>query len=290
MRLKQAVVALAAKILASGQALRQIWTKGGFVPVRLCAVEATNRLEGKRVLVTGGSAGIGYAIAKKCAEEGAVVAITGRSPDRLAAAVTSASPDQLHSLVWDVADLSLVSSRLDEVTTLLGGEPDILVNNAGILGGHHSVLELDEARWEQVMSTNLKGLTFLTAELCRRWLRREHKAKILNISSMRGQLGVKDGPYGMSKWALDGFTRGLGLEMAPRGIIVNGIAPGVVATESITVKNVDVESNAFFRSAPLGRLCAPFEVAELAVFMLSDAADYMVGQTIVFDGGYSLKS
>ena len=100
----------------------------------------------------------------------------------------------------------------------------------------------------------------------------------------------EDGPYGMSKWALNGLTHGLGRELAPKGIIVNGIAPGMIATDSIGIKGLDPLENAHLDFIPVKRIGLPEEIAELAVFLMSDAANYIVGQTIVCDGGYTLKS
>ena len=270
--------------------LRQLWKQGGVTQVSISQIHRGAILEGKRVLITGGSAGIGRAIAEKCLSEGAHVVVTGRNATRLEDAVQSLGSPNVSSLVWDVSDVSIVNEKLAEVIELLGRLPDVLVNNAGLLGGTRHILDLTEAHWDKLMSVNSKGLVFLTQSIARRWIDIKMPAKIINMSSMRGTLGVKDGPYGMSKWALNGLTHGLGRELAPKGIIVNGIAPGMVATDSIGIKGLDPLENAYLGFIPTKRIGLPEEVAELAVFLMSDAANYIVGQTIVCDGGYTLKS
>jgi 3-oxoacyl-[acyl-carrier protein] reductase len=133
-------------------------------------------------------------------------------------------------------------------------------------------------------------LVFLTQHVVRAWLQAGQRGKIINMSSMRGALGVRDGPYGMSKWALNGLTQGLGLTLAPHGIIVNGIAPGIIDTDSIAIQDMDARDNAYLPGVPVSRIGLPEEVAELAVFLMTDAANYIVGQTIICDGGYTLKA
>ena len=269
--------------------MRQIWKRGGITKVQIGQINHGEVLAGKRVLVTGGSAGIGLAIAWKCLTEGAQVVITGRDGDKLERAVQDLGGDKVHALVWDVADVAAIEDKLSSVFDMLGGVPDVLVNNAGILGGHSQFIDLTEARWDQLMSVNAKGLVFLTQAMVKLWLKEQMPAKVINMSSMRGTLGVQDGPYGMSKWALNGLTHGLGCKLASHGIIVNGIAPGIIATDSINIKDVDPELNAYLKRPPVKRIGTPEEIAELAVFLMSDAANYIVGQTIVCDGGYTLN-
>lgn len=276
-----------AKVL---KGLRQLWRQGGITPVNVLQVHRGSVLAGKRVLITGGSSGIGRAIAEKCLSEGAHVVITGRGAARLEDAVQSLGSPNVYSLVWDVSDVSIVNEKLAEAIELFGGLPDVLVNNAGLLGGARHILDLTEAHWDKLLSVNSKGLVFLTQSTVRRWIELKMPAKIINMSSMRGTLGVKDGPYGMSKWALNGLTHGLGRELAPKGIIVNGIAPGMIATDSIGLEGLDPLENAHLDYIPTKRIGLPEEIAELAVFLMSDAGNYIVGQTIVCDGGYTLRS
>jgi 3-oxoacyl-[acyl-carrier protein] reductase len=239
--------------------------------------------------VTGGSAGIGLAIANKCLSEGAIVVITGRSQEKMDVAIKHLKSDSAHALAWDVSRISQRADKFADAVKLAGGPIDILVNNAGILGGYRQFADLSEEVWDELMAVNSKGLVFLTQHVVNEWMKQQQPGKIINMSSMRGILGIQDGPYGMSKWGLNGLTQGLGCKLAPHGIIVNGIAPGIIATDSISIKNVDVSENAYLDYIPVKRIGLSEEIAELAVFLMSDAANYIVGQTIVCDGGYTLR-
>jgi 3-oxoacyl-[acyl-carrier protein] reductase len=278
------------RVADTARAVRRYWKAGGFTQVRIAQIRQGGILKTRRILITGGSAGIGLAIAKKCLSEGAFVVITGRDEIKLRDAAAVLDSSHLRGLVWDAADVSMQDSKLAEAMQLAGGAFDVLVNNAGILGGNRQFLDLTEEDWDRISSVNSKGLVFLTQRVVRKWLACGQRGKIVNISSMRGTLGVQDGPYGMSKWSLNGLTHGLGLKLAPHGIIVNGIAPGIIATNSIAIENMDVEENAYLKGIPLSRIGLPEEVAELAAFLMSDAANYIVGQTIICDGGYTLKA
>jgi len=280
---------LVGRIVNTAKQVRKCWLAGGVTLVRVTQIQRGQVLKGKRVLVTGGGSGIGLAIAEKCIEEGADVLITGRSESRLRKATEKLNDVHLHSLVWDVSIVGELNEKLSEAVQIIGGEFDVLVNNAGLLGGNGRFLELCEERWDEITNVNAKGLVFLTQAVVRRWRASNNRGKIINMSSMRGSLGVVDGPYGMSKWGVNGFTQGLGLQLAPHGIIVNGIAPGIIATDSISIKGVDVGGNAFLKGNPVARIGLSEEIAEIALFLMSDAANYIVGQTIVCDGGYSLR-
>jgi NAD(P)-dependent dehydrogenase (short-subunit alcohol dehydrogenase family) len=278
------------RLIRTAKAVRHCWQAGGSTQVNISQIQHGGVLKGRRVLITGGSAGIGLAIARKCLSEGAAVVITGRSESKLKAAEAELTSPRLKPLVWDVSNIATLDEKFAESLRLLDGGLDILVNNAGILGGHRQFLDLTEERWDQITDVNAKGLVFLTQRVVKHWLAGAQGGKIINMSSMRGCLGVQDGPYGMSKWALNGFTHGLALQLAPRGILVNGIAPGIVDTDSIAIKDMDARQNAYLPGIPLARIGLPEEIAELALFLMSDAANYIVGQTIVCDGGYTLKA
>lgn len=278
------------RLASTVRILRKVWRDGGVATHTLAQINRGEILRGKRILVTGGASGIGLAITRKCLEEGATVVITGRDEDKLENAARTLQSHHLHTIKWDIADISIQTYKLAEAESAGGGIFDILVNNAGVLGGHSQFMDLNPDGWDRIISVNMKGLIFLTQSILGGWLRTHHKGKIINISSMRGSLGVQDGPYGMSKWALNGLTRGLALKFAPEGIIINGIAPGIIATPAISIKGVNIEDNVFLNGVPSGRIGLPEEIAELAVFLMSDAANYIVGQTIVCDGGYTLKN
>lgn len=252
------------------------------VVVKVSQLDYNKALAGKKVLVTGGSSGIGYAIAKKCIAEGAKVVITGRDEEKLQAACKKIDSSNVLMIVWDVADSKVSKKMIDETDRLLDGI-DIVFNNAGIYS-FKGFLEVDEDAWDKVMDINAKGLFFVCQAASEYYISRAKTGKIINIASNRGILGAHD-PYGMSKWGVFGLTRGLGKVLISKGIIVNGIAPGTTAT---ALNGIDVNENAFSGAAPNGRVALPEEIAELAIFLASDAANNIVGEVIVCDGGESL--
>lgn len=283
------IIKFLSKIIFTAKAVKKYWKDGGYTKVNIAQIQYGGLLKGKSVLVTGGSSGIGLAIAEKCLAEGAIVLITGRNEKKLQSIAEEHNNPMLKTLVWDVSDIYSLEKKLAEALSLVGNRIDILVNNAGILGGHRQFLDLTESVWDKIFNVNAKGLVFLTQCIVREWINSKQNGKIINMSSMRGNLGVQDGPYGMSKWGINGLTHGLGMKLAPLGIIVNGIAPGIIDTDSIAIKNMDSKENAFLKGIPVSRIGLPEEIAELAVFLMSDAANYIIGQTIICDGGYSLK-
>lgn len=223
-----------------------------------------------RVLVTGGSSGIGLAIAKACIARGYEVTITGRDAKKLI-------DTKMEFHIWDHRDISCVESHLDVI-----GDIDILINNAGQLT-QDRFPDVSEECWDNIQGAHVKGAFFLTQEVVKRWVANGTKGRILNITSVRSVLGVEDGPYGMAKWAMRGLTAGLALKLASHGIQVNAIAPGLIDTPGLRAKWPGCNA----KCVPLGRLGTPEEIADIALFILS--CDLITGQTIVCDGGWSLK-
>ncbi len=282
-------ISFLSRLLQTAKMVRRYWREGDVVRVNIAQIQYGGILKGKSVIITGGGSGIGLAIARKCIKEGATVLITGRNKDKLVKASKELNSPLLKIIEWDVSKVSEHESKYSEALALVGHQFDILVNNAGMLGGNRQFLDLTESVWDEIHKVNSKGLVFLTQCIVKKWITGKQKGKIINISSMRGTLGVQDGPYGMSKWSLNGLTQGLGLKLVPYGISVNGIAPGIIDTESIAIKNMDAKENAYLKEIPISRIGLPEEIAELAIFLMSDAANYIVGQTIICDGGYTLK-
>lgn len=286
--------ALAAKLYKCGQRLRAsviaamyAFKDGGIVTYSITEVEYGDILKGKRILITGGSSGIGLALAKKCVQLGGSVMITGRKQSKLDKAIAQIGSRNLFSVTWDVSDTSLAESMLNHCRSVLGGEIDVLVNNAGVIDTT-SFLEVSEEQWDRVYATNSRGLFFLTQTVCRQWKESGCKQrKVINISSQGGYVGATY-PYRMSKWDVAGLTQGLGLKLAGSGIIVNGIAPGIVAT-AMQPSLEKRKNNIFCPHNPLKRSALPEEIAELGVFLISDTSNFIVGQTIVCDGGFSIK-
>ncbi len=266
--------------------MKKCFRDGGATYVNVSKIDYGGILKKKRVLVTGGTGGIGLAIAKKCLSEGAQVVVSGRNAQKLEAVVRELDHSGLKAMVWDVGDIDQMEEKLAKAMRLIDDRLDILVNNAGVLI-MKPFLEVTEEIWDTVYSTNSKGLFFLTRAVSDMWIKRKAGGKILNISSSGGFLGAPH-PYRMTKWDIVGLTRGLGVELLPYGILVNGIAPGMTATEMVGMKP---HGNAYLANyPPSNRAALPEEIAELALFLMSDAANHIVGQTIICDGGYSLKN
>ena len=260
--------------------LKKCYQSGGVTTVAIAQITRGDVLRGKNILVTGGSRGIGFAIAKKCIAEGADVVITGRNVEALnqASKQIGAVP-----LIWDVSCIEIAPAKLSEAKDLLGNEIDVVFNNAGVYS-HAEFFDVSEAIWDAIHDINSKGLYFICQAVAKRWISGGRRGKIINIASNRGITGDTT-PYGMSKWGVICLTRGLGKALLPNGIVVNGIAPGIVASG---INGIDPVENAFIHNPPSNRVGLPEEIAELAVFLASEAANHIVGQTIVCDGGNSL--
>ncbi len=264
----------------------EIFKAGGLVRADIKYAQYDNILCGKVVLITGGSSGIGLAIAKKCTTSGATVIITGRNEVKLKEAV--ATERNMYYMVWDIQDIDNIPNKLFECRELVGKGVDVLVNNAGIPPTKFFG-NIDNCEWEKIYNTNLKGTYFLTQEIVKQWKDTGFSGykKIINISSQGGYVGATY-PYRMVKWDIRGLTEGLGKILISDNVIVNGIAPGVVKTsmQEFSLKQGD---NLYTNQNPIQRVCLPEEIAELAVFLIADTSNFIIGQTIVCDGGYTLK-
>ena len=260
---------------------------GGYATVNISCPDSGLVLAGKSILITGGSSGIGLAMAKKCVRCGANVIITGRNQDKLDKAIAEIGPAHCHGIIWDISSVADIDRKLDACFSI-AGDISVLVNNAGIPPSKFWG-NVDEEEWERVYSINLKGLYFLSQAIVKRWgdhLGPDYR-KIINISSQGGYVGATY-PYRMVKWDIRGLTEGLGKALIKKGIIVNGIAPGVVKT-AMQYFSLQQGENLYTNQNPISRVILPEEIAELALFLISDASNAIVGQTIVCDGGYTLK-
>ena len=233
-------------------------------------------LAGKRALVTGANAGIGQAIAVALAEAGAEVICAGRSSSAETVALTGGTELRL-----DFADP--MAAR--EVFS--GAPVDILVNNAGIIRRADSV-DFTEADWDDVMDTNLKALFFTAQAFAKAVLARGGSGKIVNIASLLSfQGGIRVPSYTASKHGVAGLTKILANEWAAKGINVNAIAPGYIATANTEALRADPDRNrAILDRIPAGRWGRPEDIAGTAVFLASPAADYIHGAILNVDGGW----
>ncbi len=246
------------------------------------------RLDGKRALVTGGSRGIGRAVALRLASEGASVAVNYRSGAAEAEAVAEeiraagAASAALQANVADAGDAERLVSAASEA---LGGL-DILVNNAGITRDS-LLMRLSEEDWDAVVDTNLKG-AFLCTRAAVRPMLRQRSGRIINMASVVALTGNPgQANYTAAKAGLIGFTKTVAWEVASRGITVNAIAPGFITTEMTAGLAEDVLERVRER-IPLGGFGAPEDVAACAAFLASEDARYVTGQTLSIDGGLGL--
>ena len=242
-------------------------------------------LRTKKVLITGGSRGIGYEIARRLNEAGADVVITGRNAATLRAAAEKLN---VKWLVWDAADIQVMQSNFDRCVEMLGGF-DTLVNNAGVLTPQHEwgigMLELTEDEWDAVMNVNLKGAFFMMQTAVRYLYENKIRGNVLNIASVAAtEPGY--GPYVTSKSGLVNLTRGWGKFFAPYGIVINGIGPGPVATE---MNNWHTGDSMEHSRIPTGRFLTVEEVGAMAMYLLSEDANQVIGQTFMIDGAYDIK-
>jgi NAD(P)-dependent dehydrogenase (short-subunit alcohol dehydrogenase family) len=240
----------------------------------------STRFAGKVVLVTGGGHGIGLAIAQRFAEEGANVVVNDVSESRAREAVQSIASGKTLAVAGDVSNKAQVESMFQSVASRFG-PVDILVNNAGNIYATRHFLEADEAWWDQVLDVNLKG-AFLCSHFAAKEMVRRGSGVIINLSSggatkaHRGNVA-----YDASKGGIEAMTRAMALDLAPYGVRVNAIVPGLILTYDIDEKGAKERGEV----VPLGRLGTPEDLAGPAAFLASDEALYITGACIVVDGG-----
>lgn len=253
----------------------------------------SRRFENKSILVTGASSGIGRATALALAREGAGLIATGRRRERLdqVAAQVRDMGGRCEVATGDVRDESSCAEWVSLARGRLGGL-DGLVNAAGVIG-NTGLLETSPEEWDRVMDTNLRSIFLMTRAAAPALI--ERKGSIVSLSSVAGPRPYQGLlPYCVSKAAVDQFTRCVALEVAPHGVRVNAVCPGVVVTELHTVTKAIADYPAFLERSktthPLGRVGQPEEVASLILFLLSDEAGWITGATYSIDGGRALAS
>ena len=244
-------------------------------------------LNGKTALVTGGSRGIGRAIALKLASQGADIAViyaAGAEKAQQVCDEITAMGRHAAAFQCDVADFAQVKQTVAAVKAEFGGV-DILVNNAGITRDGLLAM-MKESDYDDVVDTNLKG-AFNFIRHCCPLMMKKRSGKIINITSVSGIIGnAGQANYAASKAGLIGLTKSTARELAVRGVCCNAIAPGFIATD-MTAHEVAAD-NPLIAQIPLGRMGTPEEIAELATFLAGPASDYITGQVIQIDGGLAM--
>lgn len=244
----------------------------------------TSDLAGRTAIVTGGSRGIGLAIGQRLAEAGANVVLTSRDQESADAAAAQVTGNAL-GVVAHVADDDAAQRCID--ATLEGfGSIDILVNNAGTNPAFGPLIDQDHARFAKIFDVNLWGPLMWTSCAVKAWMG-DHGGVVVNTASIGGMsFAPLMGLYNATKAALIHVTKQLALELSP-GIRVNAICPGVVRTKLAEVLWKEHEQG-LSTGIPLGRIGEPVDVADAVLFLASDAASWITGQTLVMDGGQIL--
>ena len=249
-------------------------------------------LGGRTALVTGGGTGIGKSIALEFAKAGANVAVSGRRPAPLMEVVKEIKDlgREAIAVPTDVSQKTEVEALISQVNNELG-EIDILVNNAANGGSGPSLLDSDEDRWDEIIDTNLKSV-YLCCHAVGQTMIKRGTGNIINISSI-ASLRASEGAriYGIAKAGMNFLTRGLAMDMAPHNVRVNCIAPGAVQTDMLAADVGDKPENweQLGGFIPLGRVGQPIDIAATALFLASDAANYVTAQIITVDAGLTEK-
>ncbi|HWB90251.1 MAG TPA: SDR family oxidoreductase [Puia sp.] len=242
----------------------------------------------KRIaIVTGGGSGIGLAIAEKFIQADILTIIIGRDQKKLTAAAKKLG-ELCQTACQDLDDLEAIPGLIDQLVHRYG-HIDILVNNAGI-NMKKEFTEVTDQDFERILLTNLRSVFTMSREAVRVMLPRG-KGHIINISSMAAQYGIpKVIAYTASKSAVEGMTKAMAVELSPKGILVNCIAPGFIATDmSSKALNGDAErKQKVFSRTPLGRMGEPADIGDAALFLASDQAKYITGVVLPIDGGNSI--
>ncbi|REE18152.1 NAD(P)-dependent dehydrogenase (short-subunit alcohol dehydrogenase family) [Paraburkholderia sp. BL27I4N3] len=259
-------------------------------------------LSGRVAVITGGETGIGLAISRTLAKSGAKVVIGGilvEEGERAASEIKAEGGD-VYFVKTDVRIEAEVERLVAEAVSRFG-KLDIMINNAGVFDGFASCLETTTALWDQIIDINLKGCFFGCKAALKQLLSQGSGGRIINTSSVGGLRGAADGAsYTAAKFGVVGLTRQIACDYSEQGITVNAICPGSIQTDvrknSGTIlgadtvpmnRGVGADPEAWKRTIPARRRGLPQEVADVAVFLASDAASYMSGQAIAIDGGWT---
>jgi 2-deoxy-D-gluconate 3-dehydrogenase len=250
-------------------------------------------LQGRVALVTGGNGGIGRGIAIGLARAGAAVAIFGRDGDKNARTLAELKDTGARAVAVqvDLTDRAALEPALRSVETELGSV-DILVNNAGIVSLSGGILQETPEAWDEVIETQLNSV-FLLSKLVGASMAQRRHGKIINIGSMYSYFGSGLIPsYSAAKGAIVQLTKSMAIELAPHGIQVNAIAPGWFETDMtapVRSEEMKAMNDEIVSRTPAGRWGQPEELAGPAIFLASQASDFITGETLRVDGGYAIR-
>ena len=249
---------------------------------------ATIQLENKVAIVTGASRGIGEAIARAFAANGAKVVLAARKLESLEAVAASIGPSARAVAAHTGKEADCVA--LVQAAVQAFGKVDVLVNNAATNPYFGPMLATEESAWDKTFEVNVKGYFWLTREVAKHCIARGAAGSIVNVASVAGLMASPgQGVYSMTKAAILSMTKTLAVELATSNVRVNAIAPGFVDTKfaSAVLKN-DVLLDEVMRMTPMKRYAQPEEIAGGAVYLASDSASYLTGHTLVIDGGMTV--
>ncbi|NMM95220.1 SDR family NAD(P)-dependent oxidoreductase [Bifidobacterium oedipodis] len=257
-------------------------------PVRV-PVLSSAMLQRKRVLITGGTSGIGFSIAEAVLNAGGNVIITSRSLTRSEQACaklveeTKCDESRVQAAVLDLSNVASISQQFASIRKNLEDPIDVLVNNAGQLNSA-CFGSVTEEQYDEILNTNLKGTYFLTQTVATYMRDNSIHGNILFVTSSSAYRPAMN-PYHLSKWALRGLVEGLAKCLAPYDIVVNGVAPGPTATPMLVGKDNHSLTNL---NSPIGRMSAPEEIGAIAVMLISDSCRSVIGETVRATGGSAL--
>lgn len=253
------------------------------VNVNITAIPNNKWLINRCALITGGTSGIGLAIAEKFISSGAKVIITGRSQERIDKALIKLGESNAFGVVLDntrVDTFDIIFQEIQATAKNVGfPQIDILVNNAGV--NFKGMPNVVEEEYDKVLDTNLKGVFFLSQMIGKYYISNAIKGNILNIASA-SSLRPADSAYSVAKWGIRGLTLGLAKALGKEGITVNGIAPGPTATPMMIKEG---QTNMALERIPLGRYIMPEEIANMAVILVSDMGRSIMGDIVYMTGG-----